>query len=228
MIARPEVWVLELAARFWAEVGHEPGFPRDLRDATWNFPDLHVKEILNLSAATVAQEFARHNVPCAPLAEDRQFYGCFGARRGVGVILVDPTLPADELRFTFAHELAHFLRDCREARRRAVARFGTGILDVLDGNRPATPMERLAGALRGVTIGSHTHFLERDRWGRVVDEATWEAEEAADRLAFELLAPFNAVDPEAAPSRAALVSRLISVFGLPTVPAEKYAILLRR
>ncbi len=228
MIARPEVWVLELAARFWAEVGHEPGFPRDLREVTWNFPDLHIKEIPNLSAAAVAQEFARHNVPCAPLAEDRRFYGCFGAHRGSGVILIDPTVSANELRFTFAHELAHFLRDYREVRRRAVARFGAGILEVLDGSRAATPIERLAGALRGVTIGSHTHFLERDRWGRVVDEATWEAEEAADRLAFELLAPFNAVDPEATPSRAVLVSRLTSVFGLPAVPAEKYAILLRR
>ena len=227
MIARPEIWVLELAARFWAEVGREPGFPRDLRDVTWDFPDLHVKEVPNLSAAAVAQEFARHNVPCAALAGDRQFYGCFGARRGIGVILIDPTVSANELRFTLAHELAHFLRDCRDARRRAVARFGPGILDVLDGNRPATLGERLSGALRGVTIGSHTHFLERDRWGRVVDEATWEAEEAADRLAFELLAPFDAVNPEATPSRDALVSRLTSVFGLPIVSAMKYAVLLQ-
>lgn len=87
--------------------------------------------------------------------------------------------------------------------------------------------ERLAGALRGVTLGGGAHFLERDRWGRVTDERAHESERAADRLAFELLAPFDAVNPGASPSRVALVERLTSVFGLPPVQASQYAAALR-
>lgn len=228
MTAGPPVWVLELAGRFWAEAGESTHFPRDLRAAACCFLDLQVHEVPGLTLARAAERLRTVGVPCASPAADRPLHGLFGSFCGRGHILLDPGDAPDQLRFTFAHELAHFLRDCREARRRAAARFGPNILAVLDGRRPPTPTERLSGALRGVPVGPHTHFLERDRWGHAADEGAHEAEEAADRLAFELLAPFDAATPGPRESRPALAARLAAGFGLPPGAAAKYAALLLR
>jgi hypothetical protein len=226
MIARPKVWVTELAARFWAAVGDPPPFPRDLRTVLHWLSRVHVLEVPNLTLAVAAEHFARHNIPCRSPAKDRRLAGCFGGHRGIGVILVDSTLELAELLFTLAHETAHYLRDYDAPRRKVANRLGSRALEVLDGLRAATADERLAGVLRDVKIGCHVHFLDRDRWGRVLTTEAREAEAAADRLAFELLAPFDAVNPDAVASRGALVSRLTSHFGLPPAEAEKYAALL--
>jgi hypothetical protein len=197
--ARPKVWVLELAARFWAEVGPPPEFPRDLRAVLSWLQRVHVLEVPHLTLASAAPHFARHGVPCPKPTEDRQLAGCFGGRGGGGVILFDSTLERAELFFTLAHEVAHYLRDYDAPRRKVEARLGSPALEVLDGLRPATVNERLAGVLRGVPIEGRTHFLDRDRRGRALTDAAREAEEAADRLAFELLAPFAAVNAIATP-----------------------------
>lgn len=223
MIARPPVGVVGLAAQFWATVGDPPQFPRDLRAVLHWLPRVHVLEAPHLTLASAAVHFTRHGIPCSAPAQDRSLAGCFGGHRGIGVILVDSELAHDELWFTLAHETAHYLRDYDAPRRRVETRLGPRALEVLDGLRPATTDERLAGVLRGVRIGCHTHFLDRDRHGRVLTEAAREAEVAADRLACELLAPFDAVNPASSPNRAALVARLTSAFGLPTTEAMKYA-----
>jgi hypothetical protein len=223
MTARPPVWVHELATGFWADAGDPPPSPRDLREVCSFVPDLHVVEVCDLTTPRAAAAFAKFNVPCAAVGEVRRLRGCFGAANGLGVILIDPADPADERRFTLAHELAHFLRDFRAPRARALKRLGNSILPVLNGERPATPDERLSGALRGVALGARAHYLARDGWGRVADEDARDAEDAADRLAYELLAPFDALNPDSYPSRAALVCALVSTFGLPALAAKGYA-----
>jgi hypothetical protein len=226
MMARPPVWVLELAGRFWDRVGTPPPFPRDLREVLRWVPSVHVVEVPDLTLARAAEHFARHAIPVPPPESDRTLAGCFCGYRGVSVILVDSKLERPERLFTLAHEVAHYLRDYDAPRRRVATRLGPRALDVLDGLRPATPDERLAGVLRGVPVGSHVHFLDRDRWGRAPTAAAREAEAAADRLAFELLAPFAAVSAGAA--RAGLIDRLTAEFGLPPAEAAKYAAVLVR
>jgi hypothetical protein len=226
--ARPKVWVSELAARFWAEVGTPPPFPRDLRAVLHWLRCVHVHEVPHLTLASAAPHFARHGIPCPAPAEDRALAGCFGGHCGIGAILLDSTLERTELLFTLAHEVAHYLRDYDAPRRKVESRLGPRALDVLDGLRSATADERLAGVLRGVPIGCHTHFLDRDRRGRALTAAAREAEDAADRLAFELLAPFAALNPDTTTNRAVLTARLTSDFGLPTAEATKYAAILVR
>ncbi|MDY3558748.1 ImmA/IrrE family metallo-endopeptidase [Gemmata sp. JC673] len=227
MTVRPPVWVCELAARFWAEVGPPPPFPRNLRDVACWLTDLTVQEVPGLTLSRAAEHFRRAGIPCSEATHDRPLCGCFGART-CAIILIDPDDEPDQLRFTFAHELAHFLHDWREPRHRASRRFGPAILEVLDGTREPTFTERLAGALRGAPVGPLTHFLERDRWGRVTGDDAHEAEEAADRLAFELLAPFEAVSPATSDTHRSLAARLTGTFGLPPEPARKYAAALLR
>jgi hypothetical protein len=226
--ARPKIWVVELAARFWAEVGAPPPFPRDLRTVLPWLRRVHLLEVPHLTLASATDHFARYGIPCPKPTEDRPLAGCFGGHRGVGVILLDQMLELVELLFTLAHEVAHYLRDYDGPRRKVETRLGSRALEIFDGLRSATADERLAGVLRGLTIGCHTHFLDRDRRGRALTAAARESEEAADRLAFELLAPFAAVNPDATPDRAALATRLTSDFGLPVAEAAKYAAILVR
>ena len=154
---------------------------------------------------------------------NRDLHGFLCVHDGIAFILTESCddKPSSGLRW---RELAHFLRDYQEPRRKAITRLGPGILEVFDGRRRPTREERLAGALRGVAVGPHIHLLERDRRGRPTDEATRDAEDAADRLAFELLAPFDAVESRSPPGdRHELTSRLVAEFGLPPIPAAAYA-----
>jgi hypothetical protein len=224
--ARPPVWVCELAARFWASVPEPPPpFPRDLAAALVWLDHLRHAEVRGLTTATAAAFLRRHGQACSFGGPDRPLRGCLGVDRGAGFILVEAADPPAERRFSLAHELAHFLRDYDEPRRKAAARLGPKVLEALDGRRPPTADERLAGILRSAAVGCHTHLLHRDDRGRPATPAEAEAEEAADRLAFELLAPFEAVAvPAAGP--APLAARLVSDFGLPDSRAADYAALL--
>jgi Zn-dependent peptidase ImmA (M78 family) len=225
---RPPVWVAELAARFWIAAGDPPPFPRDLAAPLAWLEHVRVVKLPRLTLASAVAFVSRMtNTPLLAPQQDRELRGFFQVHDGIAFILVAADDDPDQQRFTLAHEVAHFLRDYLEPRCKAVARLGPSILDVLDGRRPATPEERLAGVLRRVTVGPHTHLLERDRWGRAADESVRDAEDAADRLAFELLAPFDAVEARVRfLDREGLISRLTSDFGLPPVPAAEYARLL--
>lgn len=100
--------------------------------------------------------------------------GCLLAQRGKAWLFVRAEDDAVEQRFTIAHEAAHFL--LHHERQRT-----TTPTDVLDGDRPATSVERLDGVLLGRPTRPHVHVYGSD------DETT--AENDADALALELLAP---------------------------------------
>jgi Zn-dependent peptidase ImmA (M78 family) len=92
-----------------------------------------------------------------------------------------------DLRFSLAHESAHFLLDYLNPRQRAVRRLGPTILEVFDGRRPPTVKERVHAILGRVPVGFHAHMLERREKGVV--GLAGELEDSADLLALELLAP---------------------------------------
>jgi hypothetical protein len=189
-------------------------------------PNLHLVEVPHLTLAHAGEHFARYGIPCPLPVNDRRLAGCFGGHCGIGVILLDPTLPLAELLFTLAHEVAHYLRDFDAPRRKLAARLGVRALEVLDGLRPATLTERLAGVLRNVAVGCQTHFLDRDRWGRTVTTEADDAEDAADRLAYELLAPVDVLLTQPPMDREQLVRRLLAEFAFPATEAQKYAAIL--
>lgn len=212
------VWVRELADEFWRAVGPEP-FPRRFANVSLGFR-VTVVERPGLSLGVIGAWLDRRSNVTVP-GPDRPVRGCLVALGGYGFAFVEANDPPAERRFTLAHELAHYLRDVWYPRRRAVARLGPAVAEVLDGKRPATREERLHTVLRGLPAGPVVHLL-----GRGEDEPpeVHAAEAAADLLAFELLAPAEAIGVSG--DRAELVDRLVRTFGLPPGPAARYAAVL--
>jgi hypothetical protein len=177
-----------------------------------------------LTIASATSFLARAGIRVPHHWEDRPLRGLLAADQGNGFILIDADDDDAERRVTLAHELAHFLRDYLDPRQRAANRLGPAINEVFDGVRAATFDERLAAALRGVTVGCHFHLLAREI---ICPSAIIrDAEAAADRLAFELLAPFDAVAMQAPTDPASLATRLVTEFGLPPQAARNYAAIL--
>ena len=145
---------------------------------------------------------------------------------------VQYVLDAVAERFTLAHELSHFLLDYLLPRQRARDRFGDGIQDVLDGLRAPTLDEQVHAALHGVNVEPAFHLLEKEGDGRFVDARIWNAENRADQLAFELMAPVEIVCANLRESGAdgsyfrcvtAAKAILEATYGLPAVMADAYA-----
>ncbi len=219
------LWVAELAADFWRCAGTAEPFPRALRTplARGAF-ELTVREMAGLSVRTAEDYLARLGIGRPSGAPDRPLRACLVAFAGDGFIFLDAADSLSERTFSLAHEVAHFLRDYWQPRRRAAAALGEHVLEVLDAVRPPRPHERLHAVLRGVPAGCHRHLMARD--GGRLSPAVAAAERDADRLAVELLAPeaeAHARLPAGAGGGAAL---LREGFGLPEGVAGWYAEIL--
>jgi len=220
------LWVHETAARFWAGVGDDPPpFPRDLWEAAFWALTVVPIGLAELSIARVNDWLAERRSPERLAIPDRPLRACMLVTEGNGILFVDAADPDDERRFSLAHEIAHYLAEYAVPRDRARARLGDGILPVLHGRRAASREERIDALLGGVSLGTCLHLMERTPDGHRPGQTVSEAERRADELAFELLAPFEAVRqacPEGA-SVAEVESALRTTFGLPATPAREYA-----
>lgn len=215
-------WAEVEADAFWHAVGGPPPFPRDLTSVLPLILPVAVVVLPALGLARIEAWFAGRGTPYRFPCADRRLRGCLVAHAGVGLLFVDGADDVDERRFTVAHEAAHLLLDYLRPRQDAIARFGQRIVDVLDGRRPMTRIERIDAVLANCPIGVHVHLLERSAGTGVV---TASVEERADRLACELLAPASeaATRFRAAADEADLAVRLHDAFGLPGPQAATYA-----
>jgi|SRR5438270_1627022 len=226
------------AEKFWKSAGGiQSRFPRDIESAiAWSLP-LFVVRLPRLWVHDVESYLRQRRLPVVigPTA-DRQLHGCVLAIRGKGLIIVDGTDKPPQVRFTIAHEAAHFMLDYQGPRLRAVERLGESIHSVLDGERAPSPEERVDGLLANAPVSLYAHFMHRDNAGFVSNKIL-EAESQADCLAFELIAPeaevWRVVSKGFAKrgyqQRLTTVRRLlVRRFGLPTEAAPQYAASLCR
>jgi hypothetical protein len=219
--------VAQLAQAFWQKAqGLEP-FPRNLRRAIARAVGLSIVLLPSLSVRAAVAWLQKCGLVCELPGQDRPLRACLVARNGYGVALIDGSDDEDEQRFSIAHELAHFLRDYWSLRQRVLNHLGSDALPVVDGERPATPQERLNALLRKVPLGFDLHLMERDSDGSPVNARIAQAENDADRLAYELLAPAeHVVGKSAASTKGEIERRLRECYRLPSVQALRYASLL--
>jgi len=199
----------------------------------WGLP-ITVVTLPELSIFVVHRWLAEQGVLRDVSHTDRPLRACLAAIRGVGFVFLNGTDSDVERRFSLAHEIAHFIIDYERPRSDAMAVFGEGILPVLNGDRPPTVDERLGGALRGVRLGNFDHLLDRDADGAVGSLRVLQAEDDADRLALELLAPraevLSRMKHEGCSSHQEVLQQFANLlsgdFGLPRAVAVQYARLL--
>jgi hypothetical protein len=221
------VWVAELAAIFWSRAKKQEPFPRNLCKAIARAVPVTVVLLPRLTIVTALRWLKDIGIICELGARERRLRACLIARYGAGVVLIDGSDSDAEQRFSIAHELAHFLRDYWRVRVPVKKRLGVAVLEVMDGERPPTPQERLHALLRNSPIGFHVHLMERDGEGRPMSSEAVDAEESADRLAYELLAPAEHVLADAAAQGGRrLAERLQVHYGLPRLQATRYARIL--
>ena len=210
-----------IAAEFWRQVGYEEPFPRDLRTAVAFALPASIVLVPALSASAIESWLLRRDINCSLNAGKRLLRGCLIANKGHGLIFVDGTMLADEMRATIAHEAAHFLHHYLRPRAAAIKRLGDAIRAVLDGERNPSSEERLTGLLRGVTLGVKTHLLSRNADGAPPGDIK-DVEMEADLVGFELLAPSAHVlrHTKAGEQRR---RALLETYGLPLWAAEVWA-----
>lgn len=148
-------------------------------------PELNLSDIEHWLASRVRA----YRFPCS----NRQLHGCLIVDEGTGFVFIDSNDTDAEKRFTLAHEVAHFLNDYFLPRQRVVRNLGEGILDVLDGKRQPTVDERLNSIILDVPLKTYMHLFEHDGSGNFMNNTNWKAENKADRLGLEIMAPAKMV-----------------------------------
>lgn len=230
-----EAWLARAAEHFWKAVGGPVPPPRDLTPLISRAFSLSVILISELDIIKIERWFAERNVPYRFLCQNRALCGCIIAARGHGMLFVDAHDTPEERRFTIAHEVAHFLIDYLAPRQEAIAVLGASILPVLDGERSPTAEERIHAVLGRVKLGLYQDMMPRSAQGSIDQGMILRAEDRADRMALELLAP--AMDVLAAVITAsntsferarAMTEILERHYGLPPVVAQAYATSLAR
>jgi hypothetical protein len=186
----------EAAESFWKRAGgrRKFGLPVDLDRAVALALPLGIVRMPALSTAKVAAVLQRIGTVPWSARRDRALRGCLVADMGVGLVFLDGSDPADEQRYSLAHEAAHFLLHYIEPRGRVLETLGPSANDVLDRKRLPTPAERLSSALAAVTLEPFRHAMERGPDGAVDRFRTGDIENEADDLAMEILVPLAELD----------------------------------
>lgn len=216
-------WLHQALDAFWAG---EPSdqFPRDLElEAITRLP-VALVELEDLRTDRITHWLEEHESPLGMRVAKRPLRAALIAYGGVGVIFIDAFLDPGERLISLAHELGHFLSDYLLPRNE-VERTAPRLVDVLDGLRPPTRDDEVTALLARVPVGVHTHLLGRTARGEYGSPETERSEHRAARIAWELVAPQQAVTDTAGDlsNEFVVVRTLQSRFGLPGDAARAYA-----
>jgi len=214
---------------FWDLCGEMEPFPRNLERYVALALPLTIIKLPRLKITDIQNWLTRRGASVAFTCGDRRLRGCLVARSGEGLIFVEGTDSPAELRFTIAHEVAHFLIDYLHPRALALRVFGPAATDVIDGFRPPTATERLHALLASTAIDIHINLMERSGEGETSSNVQT-VENRADRVGLALLAPPSIVLSRLAPLEQGFVERHQAVtselciwYGLPLWLARRYA-----
>lgn len=216
-------WLHQAVEAFWADDASDR-FPRDLElEAITRLP-VALVELPRLRTDGITDWLAEHESPLDIHVAPRPLRAALIAYAGVGVIFIDAMLDPGERLIGIGHEIGHFLNDYLVPRA-TVERTAPELLEVLDGLRPPTRDDAVTALLARVPLGVHTHLLSRATRGEYGSPETERSEDQAARIAWELLAPQEAVAEAAGDlgNEFTVTRTLQSRFGLPSEAARAYA-----
>lgn len=224
-------WSQMTAERFWLDAGSPVSLPRNIERAAICALPLGIVLLPRLRLSDLVSWMERRALQCPFLGSERLLRGCLIAYGGQGLIIINGQDPEDEKRFTVAHEVAHFILDYLDIRKRVADSLGVSALEVLDGRRLPTFEERANAVLSSATIGVHTHLMDRTQDGDIFQGTVLKAENDADLLALELLAPAKEVWARLPVKTRSSFRELMEYatrilkeeFGLPNTVAKPYA-----
>jgi hypothetical protein len=178
-----------LARDFWAGTHWHDTFPREIDQVAPLKLPLVIAKQSPINAQAARDWLQRRGMVVSLPHDQRDLHGCLVAHCGRGFIFVSATDSSEEQRLTIAHEVAHFFVDYLLPRQQVIQVLGAQMAAVLDGLRPPTPAERAAAILSHVRLGAHVHLLPRPGIEADDEMRVVHAEDRADRLALELVAP---------------------------------------
>jgi len=214
---------------FWASCGEPETFPRNLERSVALALPLSVVKLPRLTISLVKDWLEHRGAGMKFACTDRHLRGCLVAYRGQGIIFADGADCEAELRFTIAHEVAHFLVDYLRPRSAALSAFGDSMREVVDGLREPMPCERLHALFAAKTVRLHVNLMERSKDGDTNFEIR-NIEDRADRVGLALLAPpavvvsgLGPLAPSFLERHRSIATELSSRFGLPDWIACAYS-----
>lgn len=225
-------YISNIAKDFWNKIPIKKEPPYDIFGAVSLTMPLDIISLSGLTIAKIEKWLSERNVTLDMGISNRSLHGFILTFQDTGFIFIDGTDTIDERRFTVAHEVSHFILDYKIPREKAVSKLGVGILEVLDGYREATVTERVEGILSSNVIRPFTHLLEKSGDGSFFSQEVFNAENDADSLALELLAPSANIVREIKGSfpkiqfqdfKARCNQLLHSKYGLPISISEDYS-----
>jgi IrrE N-terminal-like domain len=185
-----------IAKGFWAQTDQKSMPPFDISGTVNLLFPIDIINLSELSLRKVEQWLLQRNIHINVDANDRHLHGFILIYKGSGFIFINGTDSEEERRYTIAHEASHFILDYKIPRDQIIEKMGLQIQDVLDGVRDATEYERIDGLLNSINIRPFTHLLEKEGDGSFESIQIFNAENNADLLALELLAPNSKVIKE--------------------------------
>ncbi|GAC1463405.1 MAG: hypothetical protein PVS3B3_08980 [Ktedonobacteraceae bacterium] len=229
-----EGWLQQTTEEFWNTLGSELPYPRTFQPSVSRSFPVSIITLPKLSIVQIEAWLQRQHIPFRFLCQDRSLCGCIVAAQGHGLIFIDSLDGDNEQRYTIAHEVSHFLLDYFYPRQHVLQLFGSDIRSVLDGQRLPTRTEQFHAVLSGISLKTYVDLMPRTPQGTLDQGYILRAEEKADRLALELLAPLQHVSAQLAHLTSTLLAEQISLathlltssYGLPLAVAKQYSVML--
>lgn len=184
----------KISSQFWKNSGLKLSCPRPIEEAVIrNFP-VSIVKLRSLSYESLNKWLTDRDLAGVLPHYTGSLLGGIFAFKGDAFLFVDAKLPSYEMRYTIAHEVGHFLFDYHYKRQKAKATVGEKAEEILDGTRRATLGERVDAILLGVDLRPYYHLHSEQNCISITRGQIETAEDNADYLADELIAPEDVVN----------------------------------
>jgi hypothetical protein len=184
--------IAKMASEFWEQAASSGIRRYDIEEAAKivlsvvivNVPGLNMSKARNWLLLRGLPDIIGYND-----VDDRIMHGFIVSERGTGLIFVNSDDSPLERRFTVAHEVGHFIMDHLLPRQLAVSKLGRRAEEVLNSDSVADNPLLVEALVRSVDIVRRPFSIEKEGDGSFRSWQNYNAENGADGLALELLAP---------------------------------------